>query len=805
MIWLLIGTIFYTLHDGLAWSKGFYRSVDAGWSMGWRKPDYFKGDAISKMYTVFHSTLGVVFMGVVIMYIAKRMAESGTSWSASLSHKGLVDGNVGKSGSLRNMLGSLSHLYDGDSDESDDDSDTMTHRVHPVAACLFRAICNKSRNDAICHHMSHFRLVYICLLLVVVGAVWRTVATPEWQGDVVGLDFTLSTMMGAGYIAIPEDSPSSYYLFVGVYTAVGVPLSAVAIGVYVWYLEACMLSAGMINRLTITDVVFFAGMVLSQWFATCEIGDVIGKITAEVTHEEVAFLRLTGIETDDGLLDHQAFLILTAIRMGAASPDLITEIINRFRELDRKKESKIAYDDLVVGRSKKSKHQKMLFSAIRSERFKQLVMSAKNIQVAPWNADEPEAALSSGDSNQQSVMTRSISASRSLVDKLLRPRSKSDQAISTASWDAGDVEGGKAPGNGMALVLEDADEEDGDRKSSSDDDSPAPTLQETSHKREPRMYVNPIRLIRVKQKLLARKPLRKHQVPKCGDSHTAEASPVAFPSQRHEVAAANGGGVSHVRKFSVDGGAAGESNDEHTEMAVPSIQRPTCATNRGRRFSWLPQGSTLATVVATRRQSWWVDATEPSSPTAPIDGHELSNGHRSSKSVVPPLTSVPSVILKLTKHNKLRSKYKLAKQVGSRFYINQIPATRWEMFIFLARAAINDQYVISFAAWYVGVALSYKHTCIIQTFTHTSLTRLSALRTLWIVMGCVFYACYEHRTPSGALYRSVSYGYGLFWVKIRESTVSALYARFQFILGLFAMNAVRALFAKKLVETDALW
>ncbi|CAE7545480.1 unnamed protein product, partial [Symbiodinium microadriaticum] len=76
---------------------------------------------------------------------------------------------------------------------------------------------------------------------------------------------------------------------------------------------------------------------------------------------------------------------------------------------------------------------------------------------------------------------------------------------------------------------------------------------------------------------------------------------------------------------------------------------------------------------------------------------------------------------------------------------------------------------------------------------------------LWILIGCLFYTYVEGHTSSGALYRSVSYGYGLLWVPIQASTLSGFFARYQFTVGLVAISTVRALLAKKLVETDALW
>ena len=54
----------------------------------------------------------------------------------------------------------------------------------------------------------------------------------------------------------------------------------------------------------------------------------------------------------DGTIDNREFIILTVVRIGAAPPQLITQINERFRMLDRKREGRISYDDLVYGRKK---------------------------------------------------------------------------------------------------------------------------------------------------------------------------------------------------------------------------------------------------------------------------------------------------------------------------------------------------------------------------------------------------------------------------------------------------------------------
>jgi hypothetical protein len=35
LLWLLIGTLFYSYNGGYYWTNGFYNAVNAGYSIGW--------------------------------------------------------------------------------------------------------------------------------------------------------------------------------------------------------------------------------------------------------------------------------------------------------------------------------------------------------------------------------------------------------------------------------------------------------------------------------------------------------------------------------------------------------------------------------------------------------------------------------------------------------------------------------------------------------------------------------------------------------------------------------------------------
>ena len=106
------------------------------------------------------------------------------------------------------------------------------------------------------------------------------------------------------------------------------------------------------------------GMILS-FILVSEDNSLLEKIVAEVTDEEIGFMKMFQIDDGDGTLDCREFIILTAVRIGAAPPALISQINERFAMLDRKHEGSIKYEDIVYGfKPKRGGMKKMDFKRI---------------------------------------------------------------------------------------------------------------------------------------------------------------------------------------------------------------------------------------------------------------------------------------------------------------------------------------------------------------------------------------------------------------------------------------------------------
>lgn len=74
------------------------------------------------------------------------------------------------------------------------------------------------------------------------------------------------------------------------------------------------------------------------------------KIVADVSPQELEQLTNFGLEDGDGWLDMKEFILLISLRVGAVDTSLVSLIADKFRELDRRNEQKISYDDIVFGR-----------------------------------------------------------------------------------------------------------------------------------------------------------------------------------------------------------------------------------------------------------------------------------------------------------------------------------------------------------------------------------------------------------------------------------------------------------------------
>ena len=187
ILWILIGTLFYCYSDGLGWELGFFESLNIGWSVGWVLPPRhsYEADALSTAFSLLHTVVGMLFMGLGVLFIANEL-ESGNSGRGAHLRVGDLGRAAGQHSALLNLQ-------------------TWCQREH--------------------------RKVKICALFiawVVVGCIWFWLSFR--QGFLPSADYTVSTLAGAGYKGIPKNAPSYQYVLCALYGAVAIPLTRISEG-----------------------------------------------------------------------------------------------------------------------------------------------------------------------------------------------------------------------------------------------------------------------------------------------------------------------------------------------------------------------------------------------------------------------------------------------------------------------------------------------------------------------------------------------------------------------------------------------
>lgn len=88
-VWILSGTIFYWLYDEFPLYVAVYKSTSVGWALGWSLPlDTRRADdSVSMLFSSAHNCVGVVFVGLSTIYIAKEIANSKDDWTVQITNR----------------------------------------------------------------------------------------------------------------------------------------------------------------------------------------------------------------------------------------------------------------------------------------------------------------------------------------------------------------------------------------------------------------------------------------------------------------------------------------------------------------------------------------------------------------------------------------------------------------------------------------------------------------------------------------------------------------------------------------------
>ena len=79
------GTLFYAYYDDMGFGKGFFMSVNVGYSIGWGYPVDPNNQSI--VYSIFHLIVGSSAVAAALAFFAQAMLEENKNWYETAIHK----------------------------------------------------------------------------------------------------------------------------------------------------------------------------------------------------------------------------------------------------------------------------------------------------------------------------------------------------------------------------------------------------------------------------------------------------------------------------------------------------------------------------------------------------------------------------------------------------------------------------------------------------------------------------------------------------------------------------------------------
>jgi hypothetical protein len=182
-IWLLVGTVFYTLHEGVSLLKGIYISVSVGYGIFWIS---LSTDNVSRGFTTFHFLIGIFAIALAMAIFARTLVSAQKNWYIEAMNKRKYEEALETEGYKDDVIAALIYYWP---------------KVKIYIYFWIWAFVGTS----------------FCLL------------TGKWT-FVDSLFFSISAMSTGGFLNIEDNSPNWHFLFVAVYVIVGVPVMAITCG-----------------------------------------------------------------------------------------------------------------------------------------------------------------------------------------------------------------------------------------------------------------------------------------------------------------------------------------------------------------------------------------------------------------------------------------------------------------------------------------------------------------------------------------------------------------------------------------------
>lgn len=165
--------------------------MDIGLSVSWAVlPDAHEDfySVNSKLFSLLHLTIGVIFAGVFIMYIEQEMIKEKGDWMIQAVHRSILTEDTSES--------------------------SMGRRIHAYLSL----------------HFPRFKLVLVCILVLIFGITWFSQTIIGWDAF-YALDFVVAAVTGSGYRSLPLQTPPWQYVITATFAGAGGPFVSITIGI----------------------------------------------------------------------------------------------------------------------------------------------------------------------------------------------------------------------------------------------------------------------------------------------------------------------------------------------------------------------------------------------------------------------------------------------------------------------------------------------------------------------------------------------------------------------------------------------
>jgi hypothetical protein len=166
------------------------------------------------------------------------------------------------------------------------------------------------------HHKAQLSPILAWVVWQSIGIITAYHSFDQWT-ITEAIYFGVSSLSTGGLWAIPKGSSDTAYVLVGIFAAVGVPLSGMAMG------------------------------NLASFFISDHPPNPKDIIDSPISETDLKMLIQFGLANNDLCVDRAEFVILSMVRLQVVDPDVVTMILDRFKQLDTSGDGVLDYSEVL--------------------------------------------------------------------------------------------------------------------------------------------------------------------------------------------------------------------------------------------------------------------------------------------------------------------------------------------------------------------------------------------------------------------------------------------------------------------------